>query len=171
MKGCLATEPVRELETLARLYVESRRQRQRSEPATGRTLILEEMRDAFEKAGVWKLMMQNTSVARYTKPGDPMKFDFAYRVGDSLKIFHAVSLRASIDQAVVLASRYPAIADGINRKDHTTPVLTAIIDDDLDRLNEQTLFALAMMEDATITVKAAEDMPAIAETARRDLRA
>jgi len=170
LKGCLSAEPAKELETLASLYVEAP-PRKLVRMASGRQQILGKMRDAFEQAGVWRLLMQSVAVAPYTKPGDPLKFDFAYRVGDSIKILHAVSLKASVDQAVVLASRYPAIAEGIRRRDDVNPFLAAVVDDDLDRSNEQVQFALEMMEEARIRIETASQMPAIAEAARRELLA
>lgn len=168
MKACLAVEPAKELETLASLYVEAPL-RKPARIIGGRQQILAKMRDAFEQAGVWKLLMQSVSVAPYTKPGDPLKFDLAYRIRASIKIFHAVSLKASVDQAVILASRYPSITEGIYKKDHVNSILTAIVDDDLDQQNDQVQFALAMMEDARIRIEAAAQMPAIAEVARREL--
>ena len=52
-------------------------------------------------------------MAPYTKTGDPLKFDFGYRIGEEIKLFHAVSLKAGVEQAIMLASRYPKIALGI----------------------------------------------------------
>ncbi len=51
------------------------------------------------------------------------------------------------------------------------PVLTAVIDDDLDRGSESVQFALSMMEDEKIRIAVAAEMPMIAEVARRELRA
>ena len=59
--------------------------------------------------------------SHYTKPGDPFKFDFGYRVGAEIKLFHAVSLQANVEQAITLAARYPKIADGIPAKDPGEP--------------------------------------------------
>jgi hypothetical protein len=51
------------------------------------------------------------------------------------------------------------------------PVLTAVIDDDLDRGAESVQFALSMMEEERIRIAVAAEMPMIAEVARRELRA
>ena len=51
--------------------------------------------------GVAKWIMRGIPVAPYTKAGDPFKFDFGYRVGNTIKIFQAVSMKSSIDQAVL----------------------------------------------------------------------
>lgn len=172
MKACLAVEPAKELETLVGLYVEAPLHRV-ARIIGGRQQILAKMRDAFEQAGIWKLLLQSVPVARYTRPGDPLRFDFAYRIGESIKIFHAVSLKASVDQAVILASRYPSVAESIytHKNEHVTSILTAIVDDTLDRKDEQVQFALAMMEDARIRTETASQMPAIAEVARQELMA
>ena len=65
-------------------------------------------RDEFDKAGALALL--NTVPAEpYTKPGDPFEFDFGYRFGGEIKLFHAVSMRASVDSAVMLALKYRGI--------------------------------------------------------------
>ncbi len=166
--GCLSSEPANEADNLMRLFVEPL-QYGVARVARGRQEILVKMRDAFEQAGVLK-MMPRLDASPYTKKGDPMKLDFAYRVGDSIKIFHAVSLMASVSQAVILASRYPAIQSGIRSVAGADSLLTAVVDDGLDRTSEQTQFALGMMEEARIRIEAAAQMPAIAEMARIDLK-
>jgi hypothetical protein len=50
-------------------------------------------------------------------------------------------------------------------------MLTAVIDDDLERVQESVQFALSMMEDERIRIAVAAEMPMIAEVARRELRA
>ena len=167
-KACLAEDPAKEMAALASIYLETVKPRQRR-LGTGRQRILEQMRQAFEQAGVWKFLMTSIPVAPYTKPGDPMKFDFGYRVGDEIKLFHAVSLQASVEQAVMLASRYPKIAEGMTRLTKAQPWLTAVVDDDLDRGREEVQFALGTLEESRIRVAAAEEIPGIAEVARREL--
>lgn len=115
--------------------------------------------------------MKDIPAADYTKPGDPFKFDFGYRVGTEVKLFHAVSLKASVEQAVMLAARYPQIASGIARKARANPALTAVVDDDLDRTRTEVQFALSALQDEEIRVAAVAGMPLIAETARLELRA
>jgi hypothetical protein len=167
-KRCLAEDPVREIEVMASLYLEAAKVGGKREPK-GRQRILERMREAFEQAGVEKFMMP-VPVAPYTKPGDPFQFDFGYRVGGEIKLFHAVSLKRSVETAITLAARYPRIASVMSQLTKTAPGLTAVIDDDLDRGQESVQFALSMMEDEKIRIAVAAEMPMIAETARRDLR-
>ena len=168
MKGCLAADPVREIEAMASMYLESAKVGGRRE-TTGRQLILGKMREAFEQAGVAKFILP-VPVAPYTKPGDPFAFDFGYRVGAEIKLFHAVSLKASVDAAVMLAARYPKIAPVMAAKTDAAPILTAVIDDDLDRGQEGVQFALSMMEDERIRIRMVAEMPGIAQVAKMELR-
>jgi hypothetical protein len=168
--GCLAEDPVKELAELARLYVETPATPAVKRPPTGRQLILRTMQDAFESAGVGKLMMRDISVEKYTKAGDPFKFDFGYRVGSALKLFQAVSMKTSVDATVTLAARYPKIAEGIIEKVKLDSWLIAVIDDDLDRSLQATRFALESLEDAGIRIAEAREMEAIAKTASVELR-
>jgi hypothetical protein len=71
----------------------------------------------------------------------------------------------------MLAARYPRIAPVMSKMVEATPMLTAVIDDDLDRGHESIQFALSMMEEERIRIKVATEMPLIAEVARRELRA
>ncbi len=166
---CLAEDPVAEIEAVASMYLEAAKVGGKRE-ASGRQRILGKMRDAFEQAGVAKLLLP-VPVAPYTKKGDPFQFDFGYRVAGEIKLFQAVSLRAGVDAAVLLAARYPKIVPVMSKVAGAAPVLTAVIDDDLDRGQESVQFALGMMEEEKIRIAVVAEMPMIAEVARRELRA
>lgn len=168
-KGCLAEDPAREIETMASLYLEAARVAG-ARAVSGRQRILGQMRAAFEQAGVSKFVLP-VPVAPYTKPGDPFQFDFGYRAGGEIKLFHAVSLKAGVDSAVLLAARYPRIAPVMSRMTQAAPLLTAVIDDDLDRGQESAQFALSMMEEEKIRIAVAAEMPTIAQAARLECRA
>jgi hypothetical protein len=168
VRGCVAADPVAEIEAMASMYLEVTMVGGKRE-ASGRQRILEKMRVAFEQAGVAKLVPP-VPTAPYTKLGDPFQFDFGYRVGGNVKLFHAVSLKAGVDAALLLAARYPRIAPVMSKVAAAEPVLTAVIDDDLDRVNENVQFALSMMEEEKIQIAVAAEMPMIAEMARQDLR-
>jgi hypothetical protein len=168
-KGCLAEDPAREIETMASLYLEAAKVGGKRE-ASGRQKILGRMREAFERAGVLELMPP-MAAAPYTKPGDPFRFDFGYRVEGEIKLFHAVSLQSNVDAALTLAGRYPRIVPGIVKVAGAVPVLTAVVDDDLDRQRDEVQFALSMMEDEKIRIAVAAEMHLIADVARRELRA
>jgi hypothetical protein len=168
-KGCVTQDPVAEIDAMARIYLEAARVSGVRE-VSGRQRILGKMRDAFEEAGVAQLVVP-VPVAPYTKPGDPFQFDFGYRVGGAMKLLQAVTLKASVDAALLLAARYPRIAPVMSAKMEAAPMLTAVIDDDLDRSHEMVQFALSTMEDEKIGIALAAEMPLIAEVARRELRA
>ena len=167
-KGCLAEDPVLEMETMASVYLESTKAGVGREES-GRQKILAAMREAFKQAGVAKLVLP-IPAEPYTRKGDPFEFDFGYRVKDEIKMFHAVSLKASVDAAVMLAARYPKIAPVMAAKTEAALGLTAVIDDDLDRGQDSVQFALNMMEEEKIRIAVTAEMPLIAEVARRELR-
>jgi hypothetical protein len=168
-KGCVAEDPAREIEMMASMYLETAKKAGKR-VASGRQKILGKMREAFEQAGVGKFVLP-IPVAPYTKPGDPFAFDFGYRIGGEIKIFHAVSLKASVDAALMLAARYPKIAPAMSAKTDAALVLTAVIDDDLDQARDDIQFALGTLEEEKIRIAVAAEMPTIAEVARRELRA
>jgi hypothetical protein len=129
------------------------------------------MREAFEQAGVMALLKMNIPAAPFTKIGDPFKFDFGYRVDDTIKLFHAVSLKGNVEQAIMLAARYPKVIKGMERSAQVRTSLTAVVDDNLRRGEETTQFALSAMEEEHIRVAAVAEMPMFAESARSELRA
>ncbi len=169
-KACLAQDPAKEMDILAGLYFEgapksihtvwSERQR-----------IKKGMQGAFELAGVWTSLMKNIPAAPYTKAGDPFKFDFGYRVGAEIKLFHAVSLKTNLEQAIMLAARYPKMAQGIIQTTQAHSWLTAVIEDDVDRQQDGVRFALGALEEEKIRVVRIAEMPLIADQVRMDLRA
>jgi hypothetical protein len=168
VKACEAEEPRAEIEYLAKLYFEGAKPA-RPRVLSGREQIVNRMQSEFQNAGVWALLMHGVPVSSYTKPGDNFKFDFGYRIGNAIKLFHAVSLKRSIDPAVTLAARYPLISSGMSKKD-LSPFLTTVVDDGLDRSNEEIHFALEMLEESKVKVAPVAEMPAIAEVAREELR-
>ena len=158
-----------EVDEVARLFLESPKLRRVREPA-GRQKILEAMRGEFDKAGVLKLLRQ-IPASEYTKGGDPLVFDFGYKLGGKFHLFHAVSMRASVDVAVLLAARYPKIAPAMERVTGAVPLLTAVVEAGLDRGRDEVGFALEMMEESRIRVASEAEMEQIAETARVELGA
>jgi len=169
-KACLTESPAEELGRLAEMYLERvRRPAGKGAPA-GRQAIVQRMREAFEHAGVWKLMRKRIAVAQYTHPGDPLRIDCGYRPNGEVKLFHAVSLASDVDAAKVLAFTYPQIREGIARLEQAKTALTAIVEDDLDRADEPIAFALDTLARSQIAVAAQAELPRLAETARRELR-
>jgi hypothetical protein len=126
------------------------------------------MRNEFERAGV--LGFLNAVPAEpYTKAGDPFEFDFGYRVRGEIKLFHAVSMRASVDAAVMLAARYPKIVPVMERVVGAAPALTAVVEAELDRARAEVGFALEMMEESRIRVATTGEMAGLASEAGREL--
>ena len=167
--ACLAEDPVAEVERLAEMYLESVR-RERSREASGRQLIYGQMRDAFDRAGVWSLMTKSIPVAKYTRSGDPLKLDCGYRPNGVIKLFHAISLASDVNAAKVLAFSYPQIAEGIARVERAKSELTAIVEHGLDRNDDQIGFALETLDRSQIAIATTADLNELAHTARVELR-
>jgi hypothetical protein len=169
-KACLTESPVEELGRLAEMYLERVRRPAGKAAAAGRQAILQHMREAFEQAGVWKLMRKRIAVSKYTYPGDPLKIDCGYRPNGELKLFHAVSLAGDVDAAKVLAFTYPQIREGMARLEKIKTLLTAIVEDGLNRTEEPIAFALDTLARSQIAVAAQAELPRLAKAARGELR-
>lgn len=171
---CRAEEPTRELETLCSLYLDE--PQLEALPAANRrmgerALILSQIRDAFTRAGIWGLIGTEIPAAKYTeKKGDPLVFDFGYEVGNQVRFFQSVPLKASITQAITLASRFPRIAKRFSEKAQNAQ-LTAVVADDLDRRRPDIEFALDAFTENDVRLATTADMPSIAERARLELNA
>ncbi len=169
-KAVLAEDPAVEIENLARMYLETRRPAGKRD-LSARQAIFTRMRDAFEQAGVWKLMRHRIAVAQYTHKGDPLKIDCGYRPNGEVKMFHAVSLATEPETAKILAFSFPQIEAGILKAEQANASLTAIVEDDLDRTDEQVAFALETLEQARIATALTSELPRIADAVRRELKA
>ncbi|MGH9600948.1 MAG: DUF3037 domain-containing protein [Terriglobales bacterium] len=169
-KACLGESPQEELGKLAAMYLEPRRREEEPREAAGRQFIVSRMRDAFEQAGVWKLMRKRIAASQYTRPGDPLKIDCGYRPNGVVKLFHAISLASDVDSAKVLAFTYPQIAEGIARLENAKTELTAVVEDDLEMNDEPIAFALETLKQSRIAVAPLAELPRIAEAAGHDLR-
>lgn len=158
-----------EIDDVARRYLEAPKVKRISEPS-GRRRILDIMRHEFESTNVLDLL-NSVPAEPYTKAGDPFEFDFGYRFGDEIKLFHAVSLRGGVDTAVMLAARFPKIALAMAQLAGVSPVLTAVIESELDRNRTEVGFALEMMRESEIRVATTAEMGGIADLARVELAA
>lgn len=167
-KPVLAQEPARELDRLAKDYLETHRVPAR-ESRTGRSAIYREMRDAFEQAGVWPLMMKNIPVAQYASSPDPLKIDCGYKPNGSVKLFHAVMLDRDAASSKVLAFSYPELRAGIQREHRAAAELTAVVPS-YDESEEGVLFSLNVLRKSDIYIATAADLPALAARAREELR-
>jgi hypothetical protein len=170
LQACLTESPAEELQLLSSMYLETPPRTQERELG-GRRQLLSVMHDELQKAGVLQLMLSDVGIAEFTRPGDPLKLDFAYPAGKNLKLLHAVSLTQRVETGMMLAAKFPKIAAGMQAKKSIKAWLTAIIDDDLDRNRGDVGFALDMMQESGILIVPAAEMPRIAEGIRLELKA
>lgn len=170
MTAVLTEWPEAEIGKLAQTYLESSRRAQRQQ--AGRIVIYNEMRDAFEKAGVWNVaqMRKDIAVAQYTRQGDPLRIDCGYKPNGVIHLFHAVSLATDVNLAKVLAYSYSEMREGLHAAEHAMSDLTAITEEELDPSDEGVAFALATLQGSAIAVAKMSAMPQIAERARVELK-
>ena len=170
-KAVLAESPQKEIELLARMYLESPARERETRAARGRQAILQRMQSAFEAEGVWNdsRFFKNRRVAKYTRAGDPLKIDCGYTNG-VVKLFHAVSLDTDSDSAKVLAFSFPQLVEGIARVAKKKTELTAVTEDAPDQQDGLTAFALDTLSRSKIKVVQLNEMPGIAKLARQELR-
>lgn len=173
-QGCLAESMPAHIDVLMQLFVEARK-RQATARRSGRMAIQAQMRTEFERVGVWDLMNKRIPAATYTRFGDPLRIDCAYRQNGIIRMFHAVSLDGDSELPKVLTFSAPALAEGVRRVENADLVLTAVIEpikamqDDEERV-AQYRFAVETMETQKIRVLTTSDLTRVAETAKQELR-
>jgi hypothetical protein len=172
---CLAEDPARELKALRSIYVEepsSDIMPAAPRPKNEHAMILAGIEDALTQAGIWGLRIEKVKAVEYTKKtGDSLVFDFGYMVGSEVRFFQSVPLKTNTNQAVILAHRFPKIAQCISAENGAIARLTAVVSDDLDRTNSNIEFALDAFKDNDVKVATVADMPSIANKTRQDLNA
>ena len=170
MRGTLAESAAAEMELLLRMYVEPLKAPTVRRKASGRGVIAGAMRDAFERAGVWRLMRKRIPAAQYTQAGDPLKLDCGYRNG-KVRMFQAVSLESDVEGAKGFAYSAEALRAGVTRVEGTELELTAVVETISSASDtEQYEFGVGVMERERIRVLTIADLGRVAETARRELR-
>ncbi len=171
-KACLAVNAQVEIDVLAKMYLQSSPRDKTARESGARLRIFKAMRAAFEDTGVWDdtRMWKKVPVGELAANGDPLKIDCGYRPNGIVRLFHAVSLESDINAAKVLAYSYPALREGILRKENAHAELTAVIEDRLDQSDEQIRFAMRTLESNAITVAHVSQMPQLAERARAELK-
>jgi hypothetical protein len=165
----LSELPQQDLEQLARTYLEGPRPKRDAKPGA-RQRIVTRMRDAFESAGVWKALNHQIKASTYTHRGDPLRIDCGYRSNGTARMFHALSIATEPENAKVLAFTYPALSAGVLRVENAKTDLTAIVEDDLNRDDDEIDFALDILQQNSINVATLTQMPELAERARIELR-
>jgi chorismate mutase len=169
-KAVLTEDPAKEMEVLSSMYLVPVGRGERAQPRTGRVAIVSTMKEAFSEAGVLELMQRDLDVVKYTGQGDPFRIDFGYRVGSAVKMFHAVSTAANVDQALALAYRYSRVEAGM-RQEQLQASLTAVVEQGMALQEEKTRFAIGMLKQNSVRVRAVGEMAEIAGEVRRELRA
>jgi chorismate mutase len=169
-KAVLTEDPAKEMEVLTSIYLVPMERGERAQPRTGRVAIVSIMKETFATAGVLELIQRDLDVEKYTGQGDPFRIDFGYRVGSAVKMFHAVSVAANVDQALALAYRYSRVEAGM-RQERLQASLTAVVDQGRALQEERTRFAIGMLEQTSVRVRSVEEMAEMAGEVRLELRA
>lgn len=164
--------PEKEIEALAKMYLESPARGKASREVAERQNIYRSMRKAFQEHNVWQsdLLWKRIPAATYTYKGDPLKIDCGYKPNGVVKLFQAVALKSDINAAKILAFSYPQMKEGIKKHAKADSVLTAIVDDDLKDDDDRIAFALWTLTQNNIQIAHVTDLNAIAEKAREELR-
>jgi hypothetical protein len=170
MRGVLAESLPAEMEALLRMYVEPMKVAASRKKLSGRAALHGEMRDVFERAGVWKLMRKRIRAAEYTQAGDPLKIDCGYRNG-KVRMFQAVSLEGDGEMAKGLAYSVVGMREGVLRVEGAELELTAVVEPFAAVSDaEMYRFGVGVMEREGLRVLTTADLGRVAETARRELR-
>ncbi len=169
-KAVLSDDPVKEMELLTGIYLVPLEFGGRTQHRTGRVAIVNRMREAFTNAGVIELMQRNLSFAQYLVEGDPFQIDFGYRVGNAVKMFHAISVATNVDQPLALAYRYSRIDTGM-RQQQLQAFLTVLMDQGTALQEEKMQFTIGVLRDNGVRVRPMAQMMEIADEVRRELRA
>jgi hypothetical protein len=166
-KAVLADSPQEEIGRLSEMYLE--RAKKGARTASGRMQIFQTMRGEFERQGVWGLMRHNISVSEYTHRGDPLKIDASYRPNGTVHMYQALSLESDVNAAKVLAFSYPKLREGVLRAEQAETALTAIVESELERDDEVTMFALDTLAASQIMVATTAELPRIALSVRQQM--
>jgi hypothetical protein len=170
---CVAADPQKELKDLAIALVErpliELRELVKARRSVGSRRIHLGMEDAFKAEGVWDLLIRDLTASTFTNAADDFTFDFAYPVGNELKVFHAVSLKERLKDAELFTFRVAKIGPKMAKMREVAPIFTAVVEDTFDGENKDVKTVLALMEDEKIRVARLREIPAIAKTAAIDL--
>ncbi|HET9742611.1 MAG TPA: DUF3037 domain-containing protein [Terriglobales bacterium] len=168
-KPLLSESPQQELQRLAGAYLE-RAHAGRTAKTSARQKLVVQMQGAFEVEGVWNAMNKRIAVSRYTRPGDPLRIDCGYRPNGVIRLFHALAIPTEPDSAKILAFTFPLLAEGIQRLDNAKTDLTALVEDDLDRSESATGFALDTLQRSSIRIAPVSELPDLAKRGRFEMR-
>ena len=168
-KAVVALDPVAEMQVLARDYLDPMQPVERAR-RLGRLGIVSRMQEAFADAGVLGLLQRDIDMKEFTGENDPLRVDFGFRVGKSLKMFQALALNLSREPAVTLTYRYARIQEGLKARGEEA-LLTAVINEDAVRNKGEVASGIAMLRASEIQVRGVGEMAGIAEEVRREMGA
>ena len=102
-KGTLAQDLDAELERLYNDHVAVRRGPIRVGAANTRSQMLSYCEQVFRQAGLWERIQKRVPVSEFTFPGDPMRFDYAYRRNGTRGFVHMLPLNHALGVTRTLA--------------------------------------------------------------------
>jgi Protein of unknown function (DUF3037) len=173
---CSAEDPEKELRQLASSLVEapvlwSGEGPELTARMSGRRWLRAQMSAAFRSAGVWDLMSKDLPASPYTNETDDFTFDFGYAVGNSIRLFHAVSLVDVGQESRMFPLRVAKIRPKMMEMRKARPLFTAIVEDRYEEQDRAVRTVLAFMKDEEIRVARVREMGEIAQIARSELGA
>ncbi len=74
-----------------------------------------------------------------------------------------------MNAAKVLAFTYPKLREGVLRAEQAEALLTAIVESELEREDDETMFALETLSSSRIMVAATSELPRIAASVRQKM--
>ena len=122
------------------------------------------MQAAFVEAGILERLERRIPAARYTFPGDPLRFDFGYRPDGEMKLLHALSLQRDTELAKALAYTMGQV----RRREPAT--LTAVVGS--EPVEERGVVARAaaqILEGSDILIEPVSNISGVAASIRREL--
>ena len=122
------------------------------------------MNAAFVEAGILERLERRIPAARYTFPGDPLRFDFGYRPDGEMKLLHALSLQRDTDLAKALAYTMGLV----RRREPAT--LTAVVGSEpAEERGEVARAAAQILEGSDILIEPVSNISGVAASIRREL--
>jgi hypothetical protein len=137
----------------------------RGERCLGRLAIVTVLKKALAEGGVLELMQGNLSAGKYTGLGDSFQFDFGYKTGSAVKVFHAVSIAWNYDRALLMALNYRHIAN-VMATEQLDLFLTAIIGEKREEKTAQSIMGL--LTRIGVRVRPLRDIPGIVGEVQQD---
>jgi hypothetical protein len=131
----------------------------------GRLAMVTVLKEAFAEGGVLELMQGNLSAGKYTGLGDSFRFDFGYKTGSAVKVFHAVSIAWNYDRALLMALNYRHIAN-VMATEQLDLFLTAIIGEKREEKTARSIMGL--LTRIGVQVRPLRDIPEIVGEVQQD---